>query len=504
MAADAGFVVLLAAAAGLALTVFVERLLLPRPPASRPWQAWALHAALWCIPYSVLVLLMGRPFFAAAGVLAFFLMLVLVNNAKMKALREPFIYQDYEYFLEALRYPRLYIPFMGWGKFLAAALGFALALCIGLWGEVVPERRFSWPGQVWGILAVLGAGLSALFFATRNPLPVAFDPARDLRRLGLCASLWRYASEERAFPAVASPFVSAAHGGPAASLPHLIAVQSESFFDPRPLYAGIRPEVLAGFDLLKADSLASGRLAVPAWGANTVRTEFAFLSGLDGESLGVHRFNPYRSMAKGWQAPGLAAFLKRLGYRTICIHPYPAAFYRRARVFPKLGFDEFRDIRFFAGMPRFGPYISDAAMTEKVAEALREASGPVFVFAITMENHGPLHFERAGPEDAEALYAVPPPEGCNDLTVYLRHIRNADRMVSALRECLQGCGAPAGLCWYGDHVPIMPTVYETLGEPGGAVEYAFWSNGAARPPDRRDIPAHELALNWLRAMGIVG
>jgi len=216
----------------------------------------------------------------------------------------------------------------------------------------------------------------------------------------------------------------------------------------------------------------------------------------------VHRFNPHRAIAAGWQVSSVAAYLKRLGYRTICIHPYPASFYRRNCVYPRLGFDEFLDIRAFDDAVRSGPYIGDLAVADKVSTVLREAAGPVFIFVITMENHGPLHLESVAPGDVDALYNKPPPPGCEELTIYLRHLRNADRMIAKLRQTLEQCGHPAGLCWYGDHVPIMPSVYEVFGSPNGEVEYVYWSNQQPKHQQRLKIHAHDMASNWLRGMGI--
>ena len=85
--------------------------MVPRPVLNRPLVAWALHLGLWLTAFGAIVLLFGRPWFAATAVSAVLLLLVLVNNAKVKALREPFVFQDYEYFTDAIRHPRLFIPF---------------------------------------------------------------------------------------------------------------------------------------------------------------------------------------------------------------------------------------------------------------------------------------------------------------------------------------------------------------------------------------------------------
>lgn len=123
------------------------------------------------------------------------------------------------------------------------------------------------------------------------------------------------------------------------------------------------------------------------------------MTGIEGADLGVHQFNPHRAAAAGWQVASLAQYLQRLGYRTVCVHPYPAGFYLRHKVYPLLGFDTFIDIQDFADAERYGPYVSDMAVTEKIMQLLHErADGdkPLFVFAITMENHGPRTWSGSG------------------------------------------------------------------------------------------------------------
>ena len=503
MIIDAALVlVLVASLTGLALSVAIERMLVPRPQLARPWSAWALHCGMCFLAYALLTLILGRPWFATAVVSAFLLVIVLVNNAKVKALHEPFVFQDYEYFTDAIRHPRLYIPFFGWSRFLCSVAGFVLVIAIGLWIEEVPVQRFDLAGQLGGLATVAAAAILLLMVGHWRKPDIGFVPERDVCALGLLASLWRYADEERTPLEELSPFgfLPLQHHG--SGLPHLVAVQSESFFDPRALYSGIRPEVLAEFDRLKSDAIAHGKLKVPAWGANTVRTEFAFLCGIGDEKLGVHRFNPYRAIASGGNVPSLASYLKHLGYRTICIHPYHASFYQRNRVYPRMGFDEFIDIQAFDDSMRFGPYIGDLSLADKVATVLREAVGPVFVFVITMENHGPLHLERVEPSDIDLLYSALPPEGCDDLTIYLRHLRNAGRMVDQLRHTIENCGRNASLCWFGDHVPIMPSVYEKFGLPSGDVEYVIWGNRKSNDQLERDLDAHDLAMSWLRSVEV--
>lgn len=493
--------------AGLGLSFLVERLLhsgtLPlwkRHPATL-----MIHAGVWLLLFAFELAVFRRPWFAAAIELAFLLLVVQVSNAKFHSLREPFIFQDFIYFTHALKYPRLYLPFLGVGRALLAIAVFGTALFTGLTLEPSLTGRGAFADFLTVVAALMVFGLVLLLLGKSKKLKVTFDPATDLQQLGLVASLWRYGEEEQGRHSVTSCFDVAVPGPETLeALPNLVVVQSESFFDARRLFSGIRTEVLKEFDILKASALCQGQVEVSAWGANTVRTEFAFLSGLEPRSLGVHRFNPYRKLARQG-IPTLAGFLKRLGYRTVCVHPFHAGFYARNEVFPLLGFDEFIDIGSFIGAEQTGPYIGDTVLAQKVC-ALLEASAtqPIFVFVITMENHGPLHLEQVFKGDVERLYSSPPPNGCDDLTIYLRHLRNADRMTGILRDQLDALPGPGWLCWFGDHVPIMPNVYRAMSTPDGQTDYLIWQKGNNTGKGARmDLKIENLGYLLLQKMGLM-
>ncbi len=491
----------------LPLSWLLERRLLPGVSGlkGRPGAALCLHAGLMLAAFALLLPLLQRPWFALALLGAFQLLLVLVNNAKYQSLREPFLVQDFEYFTDAIRHPRLYLPFFGVARTVLASLGGLLAVVAGLWLEPSLVATLGW---AWVLLAalVLALGAGGLLWLGQHGLPaVTFEPARDLHRLGFYAYLWAYGRLAcQPLRLQQTPFATEPLAPPKAP-PHLVVVQSESFFDPRPHYPFVASEVLDGFDRVRAQALQQGRLRVPAWGANTVRTECAFLTGLTPEQLGVHRFNPYHQLSKR-EVPNLAATLRAAGYRTICVHPYPASFYLRDRVFPRLGFERFIGIEAFDATDRQGQYVGDRAVTRKVQSLLAEAGdAPLFIFVITMENHGPLHLETPSAEAEQRWYRQPrAPEGCRDLTVYLQHLANADNMVTELRHALAAQARGGLLCWYGDHVPIMAQVYARHGEPDGLTDYLIWS---ARPgvdalPAPVEMPVECLAQRLLGLAGL--
>lgn len=278
---------------GLLLSWAVECLLLPRPaaPWRRPWAANFTHLGVWLIAFALELALFRRPYFAVANVLAIQLVIILVSRAKYQALQEPFVYPDFEYFTDAIKHPRLYLPFLGWWGALAAAGGYGLALWLGLaFEEPVAGRAIS-PGEslptgfllpkaslLLFYLTVIGLSALALLLVWRAGrwLTAEFDADTDLQRMGLMASLWAYARAERApfeFPRQSTSFsIGTTHAG----LPDLVCIQSESFFDARQAYDLVKSDVLAAFDRICSEGVAYGRLNVAARGANTVRTEFSF------------------------------------------------------------------------------------------------------------------------------------------------------------------------------------------------------------------------------------
>lgn len=482
---------LISALLGCAINPVGER---PRVP---DFYTLCSGTAWWMAFFSVGCLLSQRPYFAVTLVVVLHAVLIAVNHTKYKALKEPFILQDFEYFTDALRHPRLYIPFFGIMKTLALLAAGATAIGLFFWLEAPLYRQGAdwWRLPIGAMtLALVTAGL-----AWGNRPRLSLDPVQDIRGSGLIALLhshlaeyWLARRRELVEPAADWPLFATGK-----ALPNLVMVQSESFFDPRRCYPFVGDAVLQHWDRMSADAAARGALQVPAWGANTVRTEAAVLTGLSPDALGIHRYNPYRRLS-GNPVRSLATHLRDQGYRTICVHPYPAHFYQRDRVLPALGFDQFIDMAAFANADCCGQYVGDLAVADKVQVLLGEADQPVFVFVITMENHGPLHLEQPDETLASQLYLERPSGPLRDLTTYLGHLRNADAMLAQLIAAVQATDSGGSVCWYGDHVPIMPDVYRHFGEPDETTPWLIWSDREGnRETAGQVLSADRLAARWL-------
>ncbi|MDE5832577.1 MAG: LTA synthase family protein [Desulfovibrio sp.] len=486
-------------AAGCVLFWLIELGALPRRNLRRPAAATLLFAGIWGFAYSILLFATGRPMCAALFALAMEAILVLVDNAKYRSLREPFLYQDYDYFLDTLKFPRLFLPFLGVKSFLLAAAGCFLGFGV-LWLEDPPPNRWRLDGQAGGGLLIALASLLCLWFGHRAAGQISLKPGPDAIKYGFIPFLWLYGREEKKSSLPESPFARV-RIKPCRETPHLIAIQSESFFDARLFFGGVKKELYRNLDEFDRNALLWGDLIAPAWGANTVRTECCFLTGIPPAALGARQFNPYQSMARGWNPASLPRVLRRAGYQTICVHPYYGQFYGRDKIFPRLGFDAFLDIKKFSRSPDDGPYIGDRTLGEKIIELIEKATRPTFVFAITMENHGPLGLERPLPSHA-LFYDRQPPRGCEELGIYLNHVRSCDNTLGLLRDAF-GLGPYLSLCFYGDHAPILEECYRTLPPPSGHTPYFCWSNRARECQPPNPERAENLAVAWLKALDLI-
>jgi len=485
-----------------------------------------INLSIFGFIYGLMLLLSGKIIFSATVTFLLYCILIVVNNAKYLNLMEPLVFSDYDYFTDAFRFPRLYIPFLGVSGILGIMTAVAVIIC-GFCIDPSHINRFTDPVVAASVMGIETGCLLILWFTRDIKNLNTFNIGEDLNNLGFAVFLWSYFLAYLEKPAVKSPFESFASSGADvtsekdqdknenrkanefshdgnAVMPNLIAIQSESFFDPREWNPNIKEDVLKDYDSILAESLMCGKMKVPAWGANTIRTEFSFLTGISPEDMKGHRFSPYQISSTSWKIVSLVNFLKSRGYHTVCIHPYHTGFYHRDVIFKKWQFDEFLDIRSFTKADKFGPYVSDAAIADRMLGLCEEWNGrsPLFIFMITMENHGPLNLESITEEEVQGRFKDRVSDDFRELAVYLRHLSNENDMLRKLTGNFKEKNYPVSMVFYGDHVPILPKPYAVLGEPEGTVPYFIW-NCNVKPGEGRKLlngEIHDLPVMWLKGV----
>ncbi|WP_448096242.1 LTA synthase family protein [Luteibacter yeojuensis] len=292
--------------------------------------------------------------------------------------------------------------------------------------------------------------------------------------------------------------------------PDIVVVQSESFFDPSAI-RGLENEDFAPNLHRLAEHASTGRLHVPTFGGGTIRTEFEVLTGLSLRYFPTMQF-PYLQMHSG-VVPGMVRTLRSHGYETIAVHGNDASFWNRSTAFRSLGFDRFvAQPDFPKDFRKDGEYMADSAMTDEIMSQLKDSGPPRFVFAISMEAHGP--YDKSVNIDARERDAIPVPDGISDdaklqLRNYIYHMRHADAELGRLAELLKQRERPTLLLFYGDHLPALTETYDKLGFADGAgmfnqtVPYILIdAHGDGPAAEKADLAAWMLPGKLLEQAGV--
>ena len=492
-------VLALAITLGLTVTLFlaamVEQWLLPKPKSiiQRSWQSLLIATLTLVTLFFLYFAVTRRVGLTTVLTAALPLLLMIVSNAKYKHLHEPLVFSDWRYFWEAVRYPKLYLPYFGMWR--AVFLLLAFIVLVSIW--LMLETPFE-PSQavfLLGLIMAVAAWVLSIFIL--NHWPEArrkLNPVGDLYDWGgLCMHRVYRLRLNDSVVIKPAPFLN--FNTSKSNQPDIVCIQAESFVDRRRWGAlntmmtqafnkGNSEKkskfahyqlMLPNWDALIHKSVFNGTLSVPAWGANTQRTEFAVLTGLDEDTLGAHRFDPYRSLLMPEVlncSTALPAWLTKQGYHTTFIHPYFATFYDRHKIMPRLGFNQFIDIQSFKHKQDSNAYVSDIAVGESILKQLNERShndAPTFIYAVTMQGHGPYQTEKH-----QKLSSI---DHCQRvLHAYDQCLQATDHMLGELKRSLEHRQRKTILCVWGDHVPILTPIYEHFGQPDGLTDYLIWQN----------------------------
>jgi hypothetical protein len=455
----------------------------------------------------------GRPIFTGVVLISLGAGFAVADRTKREVLREPVVFSDMSELPHVFSHPQLYLPFAGPALIIggaAAAMALSIALLSFEPGVWKPDPVLfllyagSMIGGAWLISRQPALGAAAAALRELRPTGEPFNDAAKLGPFamvlisGVIARAERAARRARHAP-LPSPSL---RGGRAPKGVPLVLVQCESFFDARRLSCLVPRDLLSGFDACCENGATFGRLEVPSWGANTMRAEFAVLTGIPESELGYDRFNPYHAFARVPIA-SLAWRLRGQGYRTICLHPFDRSFFRRDLTLPALGFERFLGIESLGGSRR-PPYCSDPELAEHVLRVLDTEGPRVFIFAITMGNHGPWR-ESGLSIDPELRRRFDPtgvPQG-DDLLRYLEGLRRSDEMLQTLLSGLRRRYDEGLLAFYGDHLPSLPQVFRHFAFDEGDSDYVV-RHGAALRSQQIDLPAHRLPQVIIEALRTLG
>ena len=243
--------------------------------------------------------------------------------------------------------------------------------------------------------------------------------------------------------------------------PNVLVYMSESFwdlrnlegldlgFEPTPRYRALR------------DGGWGFQLVTPAYGGNTCDPEFEFLTGL-----------PVKYFAPGSRAfqqyvrrplPSIARLFEAHGYYTAGLHTYHRWFWGRNRVYPLMGFDVFRGVEDMSHPEKKGDYPADRMLTRAVIEETRRTDEPWFIYAISVQNHGPYRADRYPQVDHDVRPAGLSEEVAAELRTYAQGLVDADRSLEELVRFVDAQEEPTVLLFFGVHLPGADGLFAETG-----------------------------------------
>ncbi len=232
---------------------------------------------------------------------------------------------------------------------------------------------------------------------------------------------------------------------------NIIAIMSESWADYRMVGDLVtNEEVMPFYDSLKENTI-KGSTLVCIRGGGTAKTEYEFLTGNS-----VKRFPsmvPYVSYYTHDQY-SLVSTLEAQGYASVAMHPNKGSNWKRTSAYRFLGFDTFYTVDDFdTDAERIRDNISDQANFEKIIQVVEEkenSDDPLFLFDVTMQNHG-------GYTD-DSYQGEIQVEGYNGQAAnqYLSLIHESDKALEYLISYFEECEEPTLIVMFGDHYPTLP------------------------------------------------
>lgn len=506
---------------------------------------WLLLLAL----YGLIISLTRKPWLATLVVGAASNASGLVCYYKLQMRGEPFLPWDFSQIGDLMgvadKVSFEIKPFM-----LVALLVFLLLLLAAAWLGGLPKDWFRWKARIAAFALSLGAGLGLVFGVFLQPSVTEF--------MGIYSDMWMqdryyrnygvvtgfltnltvldiaepktYTPEavgevlrETADRAVeAAPLFAgsyAAKAKKAVEKPNIIFVMNESFWDVSRLEGiAFDREITPNLTALKKEA-ASGYVYTPSFGGGTCDVEFEVLTGFSVSHLPAG-CKPYQQYVTK-DMFSLPQFLKREGYDTLAIHGYYEKFWSRNLAYPNLGIDTFIAAEHFINPEKKRGFISDAAMTQRVIEEYekRTVDGPVFIHAVTMQNHT-TYSEKRYPA-SELVDITEYPQGLSRETLsqlrdFATGIYEADAALGELVQYLRTTDKPTILVFWGDHFNPVGKEYE-LYEQTGFIEKGdltspnlrktdllIWSNYDAEPSaiDVGTLSAYNIAPVMMDLYGL--
>ncbi len=308
--------------------------------------------------------------------------------------------------------------------------------------------------------------------------------------------------------------------------PTIIYVMDESYWDVSELEEHgfvFDTDVSANLHALQQTS-ASGRAYSPSFGGGTCDVEFEALTGYAVSYL-PNGSKPYQQhVTKPMFA--LPNYLKTQGYQTAAIHCFWAKYWSRDTAYPNLGFDDFISLEDMHHVQKVRKHywtsglVTDGTMADQIIQQYEtmkaDSDAPVFLHAVTMQNH--TNYNRDNYPDEERVKVIAHPVGIKPSTIgaledFATGIRDADAMLGKLTAYFAQVDEPVILVFWGDHYNPIDSNYDIFTASGYAsgessdprlhqTTLLMWSNYTDQPVELGTVAAYDISPVMMNLYGL--
>lgn len=300
-------------------------------------------------------------------------------------------------------------------------------------------------------------------------------------------------------------------------LPNIIMIMNESWSDLRVLGNVETNEPFMPFVDSLTENVGRGNLYVDVLGGLTANTEFETLTGDSLAFMSVSAI-PYQ-LQVNHDMSALPRVLAQQGYQTMAMHPSGGNAWNREKAYDFFGFDRFiTQSEFETEFSYVRAYPSDECnYNEIIWQFEHKKDGPLFLFDVTIQNHGSFYGEMDTPVQVTTLGSTDMTTGeynCLEMDTYLSLMKLSDDEFQRLVNYFEGVQEPTILCMFGDHQPFLNDFfYEKLFEGRNLSEedktnlkyitpYVIWANYDIDFGECEDISANYLGASVLEYAGV--
>ncbi|GMX65801.1 LTA synthase family protein [Paenibacillus elgii] len=246
--------------------------------------------------------------------------------------------------------------------------------------------------------------------------------------------------------------------------PNVIFIMNEAFWDPTLLpNVSFSEDPVPTVHRLQQES-TSGYLLSPQFGGGTSNVEFEVLTGQSMSFLPAGSV-PYQQYISK-PIPSMASYFKGLGYKSAAIHSYEGWFWNRENVYKHMGFDSFQSKDGFQNPEYRGDFIADDEVSKSIIKEVESNDNPTFIYAVTMQNHGPYDDHRYGSDNPVKVQGSLDDAARDTLETYVHGARDADSSLQLLIDHFQKSNEPTIIVFYGDHLPMLGYDYDVYVQSG--------------------------------------